>query len=229
VKILCISDNTDQLIYSRNAGERYKDVDFVISAGDLPLTYYDYIATVLKKDIFWVYGNHNLEEFERNMHITRACADASSMRELVAEEFTLPIFSGSFCDGKVIHDREHDIIIAGLGGSFLYNKGMSQYTENQMRLRIARMTPRLIANKQRYGRYCDILLTHAAPYGIGDGKDLCHRGFESFLSFMDMFSPKYLLHGHVHLYDENAPRIRTYKNTTVINVYKNFLLDDVSL
>ena len=67
MKILCISDATDTLIYSKNAPERYKDVDFVISSGDLPLRYYDYIQTVLKKDVIYVYGNHNLEDFDRAM------------------------------------------------------------------------------------------------------------------------------------------------------------------
>ena len=61
MKVLCISDTTDTLIYSSVAPELYRDVDFVISAGDLPLRYYDYIQTVLKKDVYYVYGNHNLE------------------------------------------------------------------------------------------------------------------------------------------------------------------------
>ena len=37
MKILCISDQIDPLIYSVNIKERYQDVDLVISAGDLPM------------------------------------------------------------------------------------------------------------------------------------------------------------------------------------------------
>lgn len=33
MKILCISDETDPLIYSKNIAKRYGDVDLVISAG----------------------------------------------------------------------------------------------------------------------------------------------------------------------------------------------------
>ena len=66
MKILCISDATDTLIYSKNAPERYKDVDFVISSGDLPLRYYDYIQTVLKKDVIYagIVADH-LEAWEK--------------------------------------------------------------------------------------------------------------------------------------------------------------------
>lgn len=67
MKILCVSDATDTLIYSLQAPLRYKDVDFVISAGDLPLRYYDYIQTILKKDVYYVYGNHNLENFAKSV------------------------------------------------------------------------------------------------------------------------------------------------------------------
>ena len=37
MKILCVSDQIDPLIYSVNIKERYRDVDLVISAGDLPM------------------------------------------------------------------------------------------------------------------------------------------------------------------------------------------------
>ena len=93
-------------------------------------------------------------------------------------------------------------------------------------MRIARLYPKLIYNKKRYGRYLDILITHAPPRGMGDGEDLCHKGFDCFLQFMDKFQPRYLLHGHVHLDDINAPRITEYKGTKVINIYKNYILED---
>ena len=41
MKILCISDETDPLIYSKNIVSRYGDVDLVLAAGDLPLKYYE--------------------------------------------------------------------------------------------------------------------------------------------------------------------------------------------
>jgi predicted phosphodiesterase len=61
MKILCISDTTDPLVYSPNIAERYADVDCVISAGDLPLKYYEYILSSLNKPLYFVFGNHNPE------------------------------------------------------------------------------------------------------------------------------------------------------------------------
>ena len=227
MKILCISDATDTLIYSSVAPELYRDVDCVISAGDLPLRYYDYIQTMLKKDVWYVYGNHNLEEFGRMM---KGTSRDGFMRGVdVHEPHTLPAFGGCFVDGKCVYDKNHDLIIMGLGGSMLYNNGDSQYTEKQMQRRIMKLVPRLMFNKRKYGRALDILITHAPPRGMGDGEDLCHKGFECFLSFMERYKPKYLLHGHVHLEDMNAPRVSEFMDTKVINIYKNYILEDESL
>ena len=226
MKLLCISDATDTLIYSSIAPELYRDVDFVISAGDLPLRYYDYIQTMLRKDVYYVYGNHNLEDFGRMM---KSSADSAFTYCGHPKAHEMPIFGGLFIDGKCIYDRKHDLIIAGLGGSMLYNYGQSQYSEKQMQWRISKLVPRLIYNKKRFGRALDILVTHAPPFGMGDGEDLCHRGFSCFLSFMEKYKPKYLLHGHVHLDDINAPRVSVFGDTKVINIYKNYILEDETL
>jgi predicted phosphodiesterase len=61
MKILCISDETDPLIYSKNIASRYGDVDLVLAAGDLPLKYYEFIISSLNKPLYFVFGNHNLE------------------------------------------------------------------------------------------------------------------------------------------------------------------------
>ncbi len=116
------------------------------------------------------------------------------------------------------------LIIAGLGGSMRYNQGYNQYTEFGMFVRCVKLVPRMLINKLIYGRFVDILLTHAPPRGIHDKPDRCHLGFKVFLWFMDFFKPKYLIHGHIHLYDMNEQRISKYKDTTVINAYSNILV-----
>lgn len=218
MKILCVSDATDTLIYSVNAPVRYKDVDFVISAGDLPLKYYDYIQTMLRKDVYYVYGNHNLEEFERQMHNYQGHLDGGYYNSIVSY--------GQLIDGRIRYIKEKDLIVMGLGGSMLYNKGNSQYTEREMRRRMLLLKPQLLYNKLRYGRYLDILVTHAPAKGFGDGEDLCHRGFGCFLDFIDRYKPKYMLYGHMHLDDINALREYEYHGTKLINVYKNYILED---
>jgi hypothetical protein len=125
----------------------------------------------------------------------------------------------------VVRDRKYNLILAGLGGCRKYNRGEHQFTEFQMYLRMLHLIPRLTLNRVIHGRWVDILLTHAAPEGIHDREDPCHRGFRSFLWFMRVFKPKYLIHGHVHLYDITAPRTSQFLNTTIINSYNHIILN----
>ena len=64
----------------------------------------------------------------------------------------------------------------------------------------------------------DILVTHASPWGIHDQPDPAHQGFRAFLPLMERFRPRYLLHGHIHLYRGETQRTQ-YHDTTVINAY----------
>jgi Icc-related predicted phosphoesterase len=218
MKILCVSDMIDPLVYSENVVSRYGDVDMVISAGDLRLKYYEFIISSLNKPLYFVFGNHHVEELTR---YTKKESDIDLNRR---DGF--PPFRGEFVDGKVHRDKKSGVIIAGLGGSMRYNRGDHQFREWQMFFRMLKMIPRLLFNRIFHGRYLDILLTHAAPLGIGDETDLCHVGFSTFLTFMQWFKPKYLLHGHIHLVDLNAPRHRVYKRTQIINIYSSYLLED---
>jgi len=221
MKILCVSDDYDPLVYSQNIVERYKDVDFVIGAGDLPLKYYEFIVTALNKQLYFVFGNHQLDDLKH--YKKQRITDQIESFSFDKEQFG-PTHGGEYIDGKVMKDRQTGLLIAGLGGSMRYNKGSHQFTNSEMRWRIYKMLPKLLYNKIRYGRWIDILITHAPPKGIGDQDDLCHTGFDVFLWFMRVFKPKYLLHGHVHLIDMNTNRISTYHDTEIINVYGSYIL-----
>jgi Icc-related predicted phosphoesterase len=94
-----------------------------------------------------------------------------------------------------------------------------------MYIEIFKLVPRLLWNRLYHGRYVDILLTHAPPKGIHDKKDKCHWGFKAFLWFMKTFRPKYLVHGHIHLYDLADVRSTQWGTTTVINAYSHYVLD----
>jgi Icc-related predicted phosphoesterase len=71
----------------------------------------------------------------------------------------------------------------------------------------------------------DILVTHASPKGIHDKEDRCHWGFDAFLWFMRTFKPKYLVHGHIHLYSLSDIRVTKYEGTQVINAYSHYVID----
>ena len=219
MKILCVSDTTKSLAFSSNVATIFDGTDVIFSCGDMPVESHDYLTTLLRRDVYYVYGNHNLNTFRQEMF--RQYSDEQNDFEKK--------FYGFLVDGKCMRDKRTGLLIAGLGGSMRYNNGDSQYTEAQMRRRIRRLAPKLRRNKRKYGRYLDILITHAPPFGIGDGVDLCHRGFECFLKFMDKYQPKYLLHGHVHLIDSNSNRITQYHNTKVINIFGCYMLEDDQL
>ncbi len=60
MKVLLISDKVVEHIYSNAIAERMKDIDFVISCGDLPNYYLEFIVTTLNKPLYYVMGNHDI-------------------------------------------------------------------------------------------------------------------------------------------------------------------------
>jgi len=94
-----------------------------------------------------------------------------------------------------------------------------QNTEAEMRLKAWRMAPVLWWNRLHHGRALDILISHAPPFGIHDGEDRCHTGFRTFLRMMDLYRPRYLVHGHQHIYSPSTTSRTTYRETQVINTY----------
>ncbi len=111
--------------------------------------------------------------------------------------------------------------IMGLGGSMEYYGGKHQYTEAQMRLRVGRMWFQIVRR-----RGFDILVTHAPAYGLNDGEDLPHRGFQTFLTLIERYRPKYFLHGHVHKnYSREFKRYDRYLDTKVINAYERCVFE----
>ena len=218
-KILCISDHKDPLIYSNQLKERFKDINLVLSAGDLDLPYYGFIGSTLNKPLLFVFGNHNLK---RIGHYRKEYRE-QSLRAITTDNFLERTYGSLYIGGKV--KRIDGLIIAGLGGSMRYNNGMNQFSEHQMYVNILKLFPKLLFHRIFYGRWLDILLTHAPPFGIHDREDVCHRGFKSFLWFMRKFRPQYLIHGHVHLYDLNEVRESSYKDTKIVNAYEHTIVE----
>ena len=113
------------------------------------------------------------------------------------------------------------IRILGLGGSMRYRPGTNQYTEREMKKSVSKLWFPLL----RRGGF-DILVTHSPAYQLGDGRDLPHQGFRTFVDLMDKYHPRYLLHGHVHLtYGRSVKRFDKYGDTTIINGYERFVFD----
>ena len=216
MKILCVSDQLDPLVYSNSAKERFKDIDLVLCAGDLPMEYVDFIVSTLNKPTYFVFGNHNLKEFSYYHK-----SASSNYVPPSAVEYSF-YHGAQYAGFKVL--REGNLLIAGASGSILYNKGLDQYTDRQMFFKLLGMVPFLLYNKIIYGRYLDIFLAHSPPAGIHDRPDPCHRGFNCFNWFISKFKPTYLIHGHIHLYDIQDVRVSKSGETTIINAFSHYIL-----
>lgn len=111
--------------------------------------------------------------------------------------------------------------ILGLGGSMKYNSDECQYTEREMRKRVRKLRWKLFRSKG-----FDILVTHAPAFGLNDGEDLPHRGFQVFNTLIEKYNPKYFLHGHVHMrYGRKHVRFDTCGDTQVINAFERCVFE----
>ena len=207
MKILAVSDRVLDRLYSSNVRERVPGVELIIGCGDLPYYYLDFLISALDVPLVYIHGNHD------------------GGAQYTTDRGVLTGVPG----GKEIHGRAINInglLLAGLGGSMRYRpRAPHMYTESEMRGQMARLVPKLLWNRQRYGRYLDILVAHSPPFGIHDKKDLPHTGFKVFLTLMQLFKPRFLLHGHIHIYSQNEARVTQFEQTSVINVYPYRMMD----
>jgi len=204
MKILALSDQVVEQLYSPHVKERFGDVNLVVGCGDLPEYYLDYIVSMLNVPLSHVPGNHDLPPLP-----------ADSEGDLRSRA---PRRECGNIDGAIV--EEQGLLLAGLGGSVRYRPdGAHQYTQMEMARRVLALTPRLCWNRLRRGRFLDILVTHAPPRGIHDAEDPAHVGFEVFNRFIARFRPRYLLHGHSHVYRRDAATATQVGPTTVVNVF----------
>lgn len=180
------------------------------------------------------YWDHFRKELLQNIDIILSCGDLNP--EYLSFLVTMGHAPLYYVHGN--HDEKYDVHppegciciedtvveykglrIAGLGGSTLYRPGKHQYTERQMERRILHMSFKL-------RRGVDIVIAHAPVEGFGDLPDNAHRGFAAFIKLIDKYSPKYFLHGHVHMnYGAAIKREYMYQNTKIINVSGTYILE----
>ena len=200
VKILTISDTEmPQLENAANLRRRYHDIDLILSCGDMPPGYLDFISTILGKPLMYVRGNHDEIYDEKppggvNLH----------------EKFVT--FKG--------------LTFIGLEGCIKYNRGTIQYTQFEMHQKVVKLAPQLRYRRWRKGYGVDIFVVHSPARGIHDIEDdYPHRGFDAFIKFMDWYRPRYMVHGHVHTWDRRKDTETQYKDTMVMNINPFTLLD----
>lgn len=199
MKILAVSDQEIERMYTLAPTGHFKDVELILGCGDLPYSYLEYIVTMLGSPMCYVPGNHD-PEFNPN--------DLRSRAE-----------GGINVDLKTIVYK--NTIIGGFGGSIKYRPdGVNQYTQTDAYLRAFAFLPKLLFNRIRYKRALDFLITHSPPFGIHDDSDFAHQGLKALNWLIKIAKPKYLFHGHTHFYRNNISESETlYESTKIFNVY----------
>jgi uncharacterized protein len=208
--ILAVADEVDEAIYGDKL-DRLRP-DLVLSCGDLPFDYLEYIVSRTNVPLIYVPGNHD-----------PGLAPADTTWTPLGGERPAPGPQGcDNADGRVL-----DVLglrIGGLGGSIRYKPGPNQYTQAQMRRRALALEFRVRLNGARRGRKLDVLLTHAPPFGGGPPADPAHVGFVAFGRIIKTLEAGLHVHGHVHLYGRSQPE-RRVGNTRITNAVPTRLIE----
>lgn len=179
-----------QMESAANLRRRYSDIDLLVSCGDMPPVYLEFIISVLNIPLFYVRGNHD-------------------------EVYTREPPGGDDLHGRIL--TFEGLTFAGLEGSMRYNRSPIQYTEGEMLLKVMSMGPKMLFNRTR-GKRIDFLVTHSPPRGIHDADDLPHTGFKALLRYLEWYRPRYMVHGHVHTYDRRKETRTQYHDTCIMNI-----------
>lgn len=193
VKLLAVSDVVLPEMQNADFLHRtYGDAEVLVSCGDMPVGYLDFISTVLNIPLLYVRGNHD------------TCYEPKTL------------------GGDDLHRRVckfNDYWFGGLEGSIRYNNKALQYSEGQMFAFVLQMMPKLLLLRSSRGYSLDIVVAHAPPQGVHDiSDDYAHRGFKAFHYLIHWARPRYLLHGHVDTWDRRRTTETVVGYTTVINI-----------
>ena len=201
MKILAVSDEVVGWIYSPTLAERCADVDMVISCGDLPISYLDYIASTLNRPCFYVRGNHDHKEISEHGP------------EKTAAEGWINL------DGAT--HRERGLTLAGLEGCLRYRpNAAAQFSQHEQRLRAYWLGVKMLFARP------DIFVAHAPPLGIHNGPDLAHTGFSAYNWVIETYRPRLFLHGHQHRnYNPTQVGETVVGATLVVNVHPYRILE----
>ena len=185
----------------------------MLSCGDLPFDYLEYLVSRLDVPLLYVPGNHDpsLQRPDLTWMPLRA--------ELPPDQGPAGCVN---IDGKLV--TVHGLRIAGLGGSIRYKDGPNQYSQGQMGRRALKIELRARLGRVRNSRKLDVLVTHSPPFGLTEAQDGAHVGFVAFLRLIRNFHPLLAVHGHIHPYGRALPE-RRVNETRVVNVVPSRVIE----
>lgn len=199
LKVLSVSDRIDSQLLEKETYEKYKDIDLILSCGDLPYYHIEKLFQIYEVPVLYVRGNHDPRvEYGKSG----------------------PIYGPR--GGIDLHNRVvilNGLIFAGFEGSLPYKDGPFLFSQSEMWQFVLGMVPRLVWNKLVHGRFLDVVIAHSPPFGIHDDDSNVHGGFKAFRWLIKIFKPAYFFHGHIHVYTDEQIIETVVEKTKVINTY----------
>jgi hypothetical protein len=190
-RVLAVADEVDEAFY----GDKLISLrpELVLSCGDLPFDYLEYLVSRLDVPLLYVPGNHDPSLRPADTTWTPLQAETPALGPQGCQNI----------DGRLVEVQ--GLRIAGLGGSLRYRRGANQYSQAEMRRRALNLELWIRLKRVRRGRKLDILVTHAPPFGIAQAQDAAHTGFVALVRLIRTFQPILAVHGHVHPYGRTQP------------------------
>lgn len=195
MRILALSDHESPYLWDHFELDKLKNIDLILSCGDLAAEYLSFLATMTKAPVLYVHGNHD-DSYQANPP------------------------QGCICIEDQIYTYQ-GLRILGLGGSMRYTEGHHQYTPMEMEWRIRKLWlplkrsggfDILLTHAPAQGIGDDSDLPHM---GFPVFRHLMEKYHPSHMIHG---------HVHLN-YLPMQPRVRQFCNTQVINAYERYLLE----
>lgn len=195
MRILIVADTECPSLWDYGTPEKLKDIDLILSCGDVKADYLSYLVTLARCPLLYVHGNHD-EGYDRKPPEGCDCID----------------------DAVVCY---RGIRIAGIDGCRRYKPGPYQYTEAQMRRKLLRL--RLKADAWK-GVDILLTHCPAQGLGDGEDYAhrgfACFLPFlKRYQPSYFIHGHEHLNYSHHHA------RLRKAGETTVVNGYERYILE----
>jgi hypothetical protein len=219
-RILAVADEPDRSL----SIARIKAIapDVVVSCGDLPFDYLEFVVTVANKPLLYVPGNHDpalVASGSAPGFLVGVAHGAPAVMARARWEDPPGPLGCTLLDGRV--EVVAGLRFGGLGGSIRYRpEPPHMYTQRHMQRRVRRL---LVRARVRH-RGLDVFVAHSPPLDLGDMPDDAHRGFEAFRSLLQKLRPSLMLHGHVHPHGL-VTADRMFGDTRIVNVIPSKVIE----
>lgn len=196
IRLLAVSDEVDPALESAATRRGMGPLDLIVGCGDLQPPYLAFLADAFGTPLAYVRGNHDV-----------GLAWGATERLILPDP--LP-------DGRV--QAEAGVRLLPFSGAPRYAPHGRPDAEQQFSA--LTMWRRVLAAWPAAAMRRPVLVvSHAAPRGLGDASDHAHRGFAAYRWLLERLAPPLWLHGHTALVRRGLDgRTVRHHGTLLVNV-----------